>query len=404
MNPNRVVRSSIYQLFIRPSAGLSQLLFVIILSNHLKGLELNDALHILSLAIFFIFLDFGTLFNAYREACINSGRSNQVKQSVITKYQRQSINICGINLLISVPLLLNSTTFLMGMYIAITALTIPGLVSMHLLRGFGKEFHFLILFNSSWPISLFCLLLISSQTGRVIFDNKYLAFLPSLATIICGFFAIAACAKMKTRQTSKRETLDKYIGQRIAPIFVVISGALALQTDKILVIRTLDLSGSTSYLVSGILMVSTISFIVALGSSAWGSNISSPSARYKFYFKEFAIIGIIISISYFLGIVVLNKLGLLNFSINISLILTFAFTILIYAFLTVVQSFATFKSYFYWTSTGNLIQVLTVIGLSFVLRDSLTVNHLAFIVAIGAILNLTYLIIRTRVLTSSNYC
>ena len=85
-------------------------------------------------------------------------------------------------------------------------------------------------------------------------------------------------------------------------------------------------------------------------------------------------------------------------------ILTFAFTILIYAFLTVVQSFATFKSYFYWTSTGNLIQVLTVIGLSFVLRDSLTVNHLAFIVAIGAILNLTYLIIRTRVLTSSNYC
>ena len=151
-------------------------------------------------------------------------------------------------------------------------------------------------------------------------------------------------------------------------------------------------------------MVSTISFIVALGSSAWGSNISSPSARYKFYFKEFAIIGIIISISYFLGIIVLNKLGLLNFSINISLILTFAFTILIYAFLTVVQSFATFKSYFYWTSTGNLIQVLTVIGLSFVLRDSLTVNHLAFIVAIGAILNLTYLIIRTRVLTSSNYC
>jgi hypothetical protein len=399
-----VVRSSVYQLFIRPSAGLSQLLFVIILSNHLKGLELNDALYILSLAIFFIFLDFGTLYNAYREACINSGRNNQVKQSVIAKYQRQSINICGINLLISVPLLLNSTTFLMGMYIAITALTIPGLVSMHLLRGFGKEFHFLILFNSSWPISLFCLLLVSSQTGRIIFDNKYLAFLPSLATIICGFFAIATCAKIKTRQTRNRETLDKYIGQRIAPIFVVISGALALQTDKILVIRTFDISGSTSYLVSGILMVSTISSVVALGSNAWGSNMSSPSARYKFYFKEFTIIGIITSTLYFLGIIVLNELGLLNFSVNISLILTFAFTILIYAFLTVVQSFATFKSYFYWTSTGNLIQALTVMGLSFVLGDSLTVNLLAFIVAIGAILNLTYLIIRTRVLTSSNYC
>jgi hypothetical protein len=254
---------------------MSQLLFIVIISKYLIGSDLMDALYLLSLGVFFIFLDLGTLFNAYREASINLHSSSQIKHFIIAKYQRQSLFISGINFLISIPLLLHSTTFLVGIYIAITAFTIPGLVSMHLLRGFGKDFSFTILFNLSWPISLFFLVLINPQTEWQAFDLKYLALLPSLSTIICGLFAIIACGKLKSTPAKINIDLNKNTGHRIGPIFVVISGALAFQIDKIFVIRAFNPPESENYLVCGILMFSTITSITAVGSIAWGSNLSS---------------------------------------------------------------------------------------------------------------------------------
>jgi hypothetical protein len=359
-----------------------------------------DALYLLSLGVFFIFLDFGTLFNAYREASINLHSSSQIKHFIIVKYQRQSLFISGINFLISIPLLLHSTTFLIGIYIAMTAFTIPGLVSMQLLRGFGKDFHFTILFNLSWPISLVFLLLINPQTDWQVFDLKYLALLPSLSTIICGLFAIIACAKLKIAPTKMNIDLTKYTGHRIGPIFAVISGALAFQIDKIFVIRALNLPESENYLVCGILMFSTISSITAVGSIAWGSNLSSNYAKYNFHLKDFTIIGAIGSSAYLFGMIILKKIELIVFELNYPLLIIFSFTIIIYVLIIILQAFATFKNLYSLNFKGNLIQILTIIVMSTALQNSLTINLLAIVVASAACLNLTYLVVKTRDLIS----
>ena len=400
MQPNRLIRFSIYQLMVRPTAGMSQLLFIVIISKYLIGSDLMDALYLLSLGVFFIFLDFGTLFNAYREASINLHSSSQIKHFIITKYQRQSLFISGINFLISIPLLLHSTTFLIGIYIAITAFTIPGLVSMHLLRGFGKDFHFTILFNLSWPISLVFLVLLNPQTDWQVFDLKYLALLPSFSTIICGLFAIIACAKLKIAPAKMNIDLNKYTENRIGPIFAVISGALAFQIDKIFVIRAFNTPESENYLVCGILMFSTISSITAVGSIAWGSNLSSNHAKYNFHFKDFTIIGAVGSSAYLFGMIILKKIELIVFELNYPLLIIFSFTIIIYVLIIILQAFATFKNLYSLNFKGNLIQILTIIVMSTVLQNSLTINLLAIVVASAAFLNLTYLVVKTRDLIS----
>jgi hypothetical protein len=289
---------------------------------------------------------------------------------------------------------------LVGIYIAITAFTIPGLVSMHLLRGFGKDFYFTILFNLSWPISLFFLVLINPQTEWQAFDLKYLALLPSLSTIICGLFAIIACGKLKSTPAKIKIDLNKNTGHRIGPIFVVISGALAFQIDKIFVIRAFNPPESENYLVCGILMFSTITSITAVGSIAWGSNLSSNYAKYNFHLKDFTIIGAIGSSAYLFGMIILKKIELIVFELNYPLLIIFLFTIIIYVLIIILQAFATFKNLYSLNFKGNLIQILTIIVMSTALQNSLTINLLAIVVASAACLNLTYLVVKTRDLIS----
>jgi hypothetical protein len=226
---------------------------------------------------------------------------------------------------------------------------------MHLLRGFGKDFHFTILFNLSWPISLAFLLLINPQTDWQVFDLKYLALLPSLSTIICGLFAIITCAELKIAPAKMNIDLNKYTGHRIGPIFAVISGALAFQIDKIFVIRTLNPPESENYLVCGILMFSTISSITAIGSIAWGSNLSLSSAKYNFHLKDFTIIGAMGSSAYLFGMIILRKIELIVFELNYPLLIIFFFTIIIYVFIIILQAFATFKNLYSLNFKGNLI-------------------------------------------------
>ena len=106
------------------------------------------------------------------------------------------------------------------------------------------------------------------------------------------------------------------------------------------------------------------------------------------------------SSAYLFGMIILKKIELIVFELNYPLLIIFSFTIIIYVLIIILQAFATFKNLYSLNFKGNLLQILTIIVMSTVLQNSLTINLLAIVVASAAFLNLTYLVVKTRDLIS----
>lgn len=395
MNLNRVFRFSFFQAVVLPIAGISQLIFISYLSRELGISDLKDAFYILNLSTFLIFADFGNVYNAYREASANVHSSKSIKSDLIRRYLRKSLIIAALNFLVSGFFLLHEGTFLLGVYIAFNAGTIPGLVSMHLLRGFGRDFSYLILFHSSWPTALLLLIIISKKENIFDIGGEYLAFLPTIALSLSGFVAIISCLIFQKGTSGENTHIDLYSPRRVGPIVVLITGALAMQIDKLYIIRKYDPPSSASYLFLAILMFSTINSISAVGSTVWGSNLSNSSLRYDFHFKEFLFIGIGASFLYFTGISLLVRFKIIEMTMSYKLVLIMALTILTHTILISLQAFITFKSLDGIRTTGNLLQIFGILVLSLSLHKSMTVNSLALIVLFSVTLNLSYLAIQS---------
>ena len=396
MTRKRIYRFFLFQVILIPIAAISQILFVSHLTKTLNISELKDALYILNLSIFLIFTDFGTMYNSYRDASANAKSSAKVKFTIVKKYQRQSLRIAFTNLLISALFLFNDKTFLLGVYIAVNAAAIPGLVYLQILRGLGKDATYLIFYHSSWPMALLVLLFMHQGNENFGDKGKFLALLPTISLMIIGYIAKATCLNFKRLPEKKEIYFQSNSNRRASPITLLVTGAVALQLDKVVIARYLNLADAESYLFLGLLMISTLNVIAAIGTKVWGSNLSSRSPKYNFYFKEFILFGFGTGILFYCSIIFLQKTNYISIRINLFLLLIMSFTIFFYSLLISFQAFVTFKSLEKIRIKGNLIQICTIATISFFLRESITINSLGLTVLIAVCANLLYLCTYTR--------
>ncbi len=391
-NSRRLFKFSIFQALILPVAGVSQLMFLSAISKQLSHQNLTNAYYLINLGTFLIFADFATIYNAYREASLNFSSSDEIKFAIVKKYLKQSLLISFANLIVSSAFLLNSNTFLVGIYAMTNAFTIPGLVCMHLLRGFGKDFLYLISFHSSWPMALLILAMIQIFSHNSNGNNEYLALLPAISLSIIGFFPILSCLKFGRKSSINNPKLIDYKSKKLFPVLTLVSGAVASQSDKIFVLRAFDIPNSSDYLICGILMFSAMSTVAALGSTIWGGNLSKATKQYEFHFIELLILGLTISVLYVLAIIFFWHFKILRLEINFALVLIMSITILVYSILASIQAFFTYRNNVQYILMGNVFQFFSIMLSSLILNVKMTNISLALIVLFSIQINIIFLV------------
>jgi hypothetical protein len=278
----------IYQTMIMPLAGIAQIMSISILAKNFNIFELGEAMRILNYSTFFIFLDFGILFNAFYYASKSFSMRNIFMSEIIHSVLKYSCWVVAVNLVFAIIVwrYINQN---MGIYLFLNSLTIPGLASMALIRGFGNDLKYLLIFNASWPISLITIVLVQYFSIRKYF-GIFIAFVPICSSIITGIVALVIVwLKARTSRLNPtagnlsgyRPSWNQLIQFRVASTLLI--SALCLQLDKFLVsyFSGQEKNHAGEYLYLGLIATSGISFLASLGTSALREEISVKELNNK---------------------------------------------------------------------------------------------------------------------------
>lgn len=360
----RLDRVTIYQLVIMPLAGLTQLLTISLLAKYYSGGELNQAMQILSLSTFFVFLDFGVIFNAYYYSAKVRNAHSSDKYLLLNAAIKYSIYVCVINLLTALPVFLYIENNL-GIFLFLNGLSIPGIVAMTILRGLGQDLKYLIIFNSSWPLAAVvvavCLKFQNPQTS----SPFSLAFIPLFSSVFFGFVAFIHVLSQRRIFSQQKTTAQVNASKMSLSDFVqpettlaLITLAASLQVDKFLIVFIKSSSDEVGeYLFLGLIVSSGVSFLRSIGTTLLGEQITNNNASQKKNGRLFQLsLGLAAA---FLFFALLDKLLLFSpVNIDFPLIFFFAIQILLYGRLIHYQVLMNLERSLTKRLIGSILQVV----------------------------------------------
>lgn len=393
MKNTRILKYSLFQSIIYPIAGLSQLFFIIIISSNLTLLNLKQALFILNLSIILIFLDFGLIYRSFRSASSNMDAEHANKQALVIHFQREAKKISIILFVTGFMVIAFLHSAIVGIYLIFTALITPGLISLHLLRGFGQDLRFLLTYNLSWPIALLILVILNLLEFGQQKYSYYIAFLPMVSSCITCTTAYFHVSKFYIKSNIKLEfeNSKKLIPDFIIPTVLSISAGLALHTDKIFLMYSDDISHAEVYLFYGLLASSVLSMLTSIGSISWGDNLAKKVSSKVPHFLEFIFISFILSMFYFLGVFFLVWFNLTTIELNTSVLLFMSILIILNGMLVVAQARLTYSNRLVLRVIGNLIQVVVTLFLLQTLHLSQTLTGISLTVIVATLIHIFFL-------------
>jgi hypothetical protein len=395
LKSERLLKYTAFQSVIYPLAGICQILFVLIISTELSFTNLKQALFILNLSTIFIFLDFGTVYQAFRTASSNINSEDSIKREIVIHFQRKAIRILLFLLVIGITSIVIFQSITYGIYIILTGLITPGLISMHLMRGFGLDLRFLITYNISWPISLLMLFTINSLDLNQINYEQFIAFLPLISSTITGISAYMHISKLygDRHLSSKIHKLNDSKLDFIKPTLLTMTSGLSFHVDKLYLMYSNDIEHIEIYMFYGLLANSVVSMLSSIGSISWGDNLGKKMTTRIPHLIEFALIGLVFSIMYLFAVIFLVWSNLTSIDINVPLLILMCFLINLNALVVVIQSKLTFSNKLVIRINGNLIQILLILFLLSTMNTLQSLIGTSTAVIVATLIHLIYLII-----------
>lgn len=393
---NRTLRVSILQIVIMPIAGISQFLTISLLANKYEGQALTDNMQILSFSTFFIFMDLGLIYNSFYNSSQIENLNSKKSIQLITTSLKMSCILAAIYSVIAIPIYIFGSKYL-AIYFFINGLTLPGLTSLAILRGFGKDLSYLAIFHASWPLSLIFLIVFLSHKKDYIYSSIPLAYLPLVSSLIVGFIAnwkiISICFQQKQNDYWNElqvNASNPVHALNLKSSLALLTSAASMQIDKLIVLQSnsfLQVSKS-HYLYFGLIVTSCLTFLNSLATVSLGEKISTEKQSSESHRHVFRI-GLLLSVALIVGIICNNVVSFINVKLSLALTVLLPLSIALYGKLFQIHTLLNAKKLLKQRSISNICQ-FTIISCYILLPQQMqTLEMLVLLICTAVVSNCT---------------